>query len=159
MNYPFTNAPRSDPPLPGVWLSSLTGKEYSKFITGLRTAVVDFETDSENFATANPEKIRHDAPLMEANSVASLYIPRGAPKNADGIPTHKPVLDIDMPVMLVPSSTRGHNHLYIDAPMSWDHYAKLLKVLGEVGILEPGYVRASLYRESTWLRLPWIGKG
>lgn len=154
MSYPFT-IPYSKPPLPGVWLSSLTGQEYAKFIAGLRTALVDFETDSEHFETGNVDKVRSDAPLIEANSVASQFIASRDPVLSN---LHKPVLDIDVPAILVPSSTPGHSHLYIDHAMPWDNYVKVLKALGEVGILQPGYVRASLQRESTWLRLPWIKK-
>jgi hypothetical protein len=175
MSYPFTTVPYgsgwapygpNNQPDPGLWLSSLTGQHYAKFVAGLRTAIVDFETDSENIETGNVEKIKADKPLAEANSVGSLYLPRGAPKGTDGVPshfsdgpTHKPVLDIDVPAMLVPSSTPGHHHLYIDAPMSWPDYVKLMKVLGEVGILQKGYVHASIQREGSWVRAPWIRKG
>lgn len=71
---------------------------------------------------------------------------------------HAPVLDIDVPAFLVPSSTPGHSHLYIDQPMHWDQYAELLKALGYAGVLEPGYVGASLAREHTAVRLPWVRK-
>lgn len=73
--------------------------------------------------------------------------------------THKPVLDIDMPVKAIPSSTPGHFHLYIDKEMSWDDYVKLMKVMAEVGILEEGYVNASISREYSACRLPWVKKG
>lgn len=71
---------------------------------------------------------------------------------------HAPVLDIDVPAFLVPSSTYGHSHLYIDAPMQWERYAELLKALGDAGVLEPGYVGASLARKHTAVRLPWVRK-
>jgi hypothetical protein len=71
---------------------------------------------------------------------------------------HTPVLDIDIPATLIPSSTPGKNHLYFNCPMSWDQYTKLLDVMAEVGILEPGYVSASKKRGFTAVRLPWIRK-
>lgn len=71
---------------------------------------------------------------------------------------HKVIIDLDMPAQLIPSSTEGHFHLYIDHEMDWTAYAKLLTALGEAGILEPGYVRASLERELTAVRLPWVKK-
>lgn len=71
---------------------------------------------------------------------------------------HRPVLDIDFPVKVVPSSTPGHFHLYLDKEMSWEVYEELLKALGKAGILEEGYVRASIAREHTSVRLPWIKK-
>lgn len=71
---------------------------------------------------------------------------------------HKPVLDIDFPVTLIPSSTPGHFHLFLDREMSWDVYEKLLYALADAGILEEGYVSASIQRGYTAVRLPWIKK-
>lgn len=72
--------------------------------------------------------------------------------------THAPVLDIDMPAYLIPSSTPGHSHLYIDHPMSWRAYKQLLKALAKAGILEKGYVKASIRRKHTAVRVPWRQK-
>lgn len=71
---------------------------------------------------------------------------------------HRPFLDIDFPVAVLPSSTEGHHHLYIDKEMSWSQYSKLLKVLAEVGIIEDNYAKASIARGHTAIRLPWIKK-
>ena len=71
---------------------------------------------------------------------------------------HRPILDIDFPVVVLPSSTEGHHHLYLDKKMSWTNYAKLLKVLAEVGIIEEGYHKASIARQHTSVRLPWVKK-
>jgi len=73
-------------------------------------------------------------------------------------PMHKPVLVIDMAVQVLPSSTEGHHHLYIDKEMTWEHYEKLLTVLAEVGIIERGYANASKSRKHSAVRLPWIKK-
>lgn len=71
---------------------------------------------------------------------------------------HCPSLDIDFMCELIPSSTDGHFHLYIDAPMSWDEYQELLHVLAKVGILQEGYVGASIKRGATFLRKPGVYK-
>lgn len=71
---------------------------------------------------------------------------------------HIPVLDLDMDAMLLPSSTPGHHHLFIDKPMTWKQYKKLLDVMAEVGILEPGYVGVSKKRKRTQVRTPWTKK-
>lgn len=69
---------------------------------------------------------------------------------------HLPALDIDHAVRVVPSETPGHHHLFIDVPMTWTQYEKLLRVLGDVGILEEGYVSASIVRRATYLATePW----
>lgn len=72
--------------------------------------------------------------------------------------THKPVLDIDFPVKVVPSSTEGHFHLFIDREMDWDTYVDLLVALQDAGILEEGYVHASIDRGFTGVRPPWSKK-
>lgn len=68
---------------------------------------------------------------------------------------HRPVLDIDFEARLLPSKTEGHFHLYLDGiELGWDDYKKLLIVLAEVGILEEGYVNASIERGMTRVRTP-----
>lgn len=72
--------------------------------------------------------------------------------------THRPLLDIDFPAVVIPSSTPGHGHLYIDKEMPWKDYQKLLNLFAELGIIENGYRGASLARGYSALRLPWIKK-
>jgi hypothetical protein len=83
-----------------------------------------------------------------ANLISSLCL--------DG--NHRPVLDFDVPARYEPSTTPGHGHLYIDKPLTWAQYEQLLIVLGEVGILEKGYVGAALRRGATFVRPPWVKK-
>lgn len=67
---------------------------------------------------------------------------------------HAACLDIDsIPVRLTPSRTPGNFHLFIDKPMPWETYKNLLYVLGEAGILEWGYVNASIAKGCSALRL------
>ena len=72
--------------------------------------------------------------------------------------THKIVLDIDFPVVAVPSSTEGHSHLYIDRPISWKNYLKLIRAMVKAGLVEPGYLGASEQRGFTGVRPPWVKK-
>lgn len=71
---------------------------------------------------------------------------------------HRPVLDLDFGAALFPSTPADHHHLYLDKVLTWSQYVELLEVLGRVGILEPGYVQASIAREFTSVRLPWVRK-
>lgn len=75
-----------------------------------------------------------------------------------GTKLHGPVLDIDIPHELVPSTTPGHSHLYLDVKVSWRKYKRLLKALAAAGVVEPGYVKASLRRKHTAVRVPWLAK-
>lgn len=76
----------------------------------------------------------------------------------NNVTKHKVILDIDLPAALLPSSTPGHSHLYIDHELSWRDYKKLMKVLAKVGIVEPGFVDASIHRGYSAVRLPWVKK-
>jgi O-acetyl-ADP-ribose deacetylase (regulator of RNase III) len=71
---------------------------------------------------------------------------------------HTIMLDLDVPATLVPSTTEGHSHLYIDVPLTWSRYTELLRTLGKLGIIEGGYMGASISRGYTSLRLPWVKK-
>lgn len=72
---------------------------------------------------------------------------------------HTLAIDVDLPARLLPSSTPGHFHLYIDEPaMSWRQYKRVLKALMRAGIIEKGYYKASVRRRATHLRLPGVAK-
>lgn len=96
--------------------------------------------------------------LDEANVVTSKMQPYVMHDVGDA-DWHRPVLDLDLSAKLLPSSTPGHFHLFIDSPMQWDVYVNLLEALAEAGIVEPGYVKASIERGHTAVRLPWVRKG
>src|SRR5256885_2546643 len=98
--------------------------------------------------------------LDAAQVVTSLakHLGQGSPEHPDWKHWHLPVIDIDLPVYAVPSTTPGHSHLYIDKLLVWDDYVKLLLVLADVGIVEPGFVSASESRGFTSVRLPWVRK-
>lgn len=83
---------------------------------------------------------------------ANAYFSQGA----DGY--HYPCIDIDIPVRLVPSSTPGHSHLYVDEPITWDTYKNLLVALADAGIVEEGYLNASLKQGGTTVRMPHVKK-
>lgn len=70
-----------------------------------------------------------------------------------------PLLILNCKATLLPSSTEGHFHLFLDKEMSWKSYKKLLEILAQVTIIEEGYMRASVAREYSAVRLPWVKKG
>ena len=63
-----------------------------------------------------------------------------------------------MPAWLIPSSTPGHSHLYVDVSIREDAYFQLLDALANAGVIQRGYADASKRRGGTALRLPWIKK-
>ena len=73
---------------------------------------------------------------------------------------HKVVLDIDHLAWLIPSSTPGHSHLYVDIPpVRWDDYVAFMQAAAKIGLVEQGYVDAAIRRGHSDVRLPWVQKG
>lgn len=100
------------------------------------------------------EVIDGDPKLENASLISSEVHPK---HNLPGL--HKIVIDLDMDAALIPSSTRGHYHLFIDKYYSWDEYKELLTVLAKFGIIQEGYAQASIKRGGSYVRAPWYMKG
>lgn len=138
-------------------------------LKGQRLGWVDFlrnhSSDSEQQDVGG---VVLDAPIEEANIMTSLIdvdtiggrelAPARRTTGRESIDMHRPVIDIDHGVRVVESSTPGHNHLFIDVMMPWEDVVKLLEVMAEIGLVQPGYVNASKARGFTAVRLPWITK-
>jgi hypothetical protein len=71
---------------------------------------------------------------------------------------HAVLLDLDVPALLLPSSTAGHSHLYVDIACSWEDYLFFLQAATKIGLIEPGYAAMAEMRGYTSLRLPWVRK-
>lgn len=67
---------------------------------------------------------------------------------------HAPVIDLDLPVRLVPSQTKGHAHLYINVPVKWRDYKRLLKALEDAGLCEPGWVASAIRQGESAVTAP-----
>ena len=104
-----------------------------------------------------PDSNGYEGDHVPTADIAQASIITSATTGEDG--DHRPILDIDFPVHVEPSSTPGHFHLYLDKPMPWGKYVRLLNALADCGIVEHGYVSASKDRRYTAVRLPWVRKG
>jgi hypothetical protein len=71
---------------------------------------------------------------------------------------HLPLLDLDYSAELIPSSHEGHFHLYLNKPVTWSKYVKVLEALRDAGLIEPGYCDNSIRRGQSFLRTPWTKK-
>lgn len=69
-----------------------------------------------------------------------------------------PHIDLVVPVRVLPSSSLGHHHVYMDVEMPWAAYLAMCKMLKNAGLLEPGYLRASDARCMTMLLKPGLTK-
>ncbi|MEO2133362.1 hypothetical protein [Microbacterium sp.] len=122
-------------------------------LPGLLLEVVQAIDEDKDYTEAPYREYTRD--VANATVATSKVVPvEGSEENL-----HKVVLDIDIPAKLVPSSTPGHSHLYIDKAMPWGDYFELLSVLADVGLIERGYFDASIARGHTAARLPWVKKG
>ena len=109
-----------------------------------------------------PDMDRYDNEVVDAklgesvNLICSLTSKRTA---FYGLDKHRPVLDIDFPARLLPSTTPGHFHLYLDGIELTDlQYGKLLNVLAEVGIIQQGVKNQFDRLRATFVRPPWVKK-
>ena len=72
---------------------------------------------------------------------------------------HRLVLDIDYSARLIPSTTDGRFHLYLDGlTISDEQFAILLPILAECNIISSAYAAHSLRRGYSSVRLPWVKK-
>lgn len=110
-------------------------------MTDKMRAAVDAQTYDDGGPLNEPDA---DHP---ANLVSSLC--------DDGL--HRPALDIDVPMVVVESATPNHWHVYFPTiALSWERYCALLFALETAGILESDYVRHSIGRGQTLLRMPGV---
>lgn len=101
---------------------------------------------------------REEAPALEdAEAASSLRHVTTFDGEEDRY--HAVLLDLDVPAWLIPSSTPGHSHLYVDLHCHQDDYFEFLEAAVKVGLVEEGYVGACESRGATSLRLPWVRKG
>ncbi|QDF16046.1 hypothetical protein SEA_LILYLOU_18 [Microbacterium phage LilyLou] len=113
-------------------------------------------------SSADPDPIRDERPTTDidhANIVCSDldgFAGRGEFQHGYG-PAHKVVFDIDWPIDVIQSSP-GKGHLYIDKEMSWSTLIMLMAAFVEAGLMEPGFMYASIQRGYTSVRVPWALK-
>ena len=99
----------------------------------------------------HPERTRDISAANIVSSIDGGHVPGSSAR-------HWPVLDLDIPAVLVPSSTPGHSHLYVDVAVPDGIFWDLCDALAAAGILQPGYVSACKSRGFTSVRLPWVRK-
>lgn len=120
---------------------------YENPMPGNVLRIADFGTD---YKVGDFER-EVTADITKANIITSEV------ENTNGM-VHRPILDIDLPITMLQSSDLSHRHLYISKPVSRGDYFKFLQAAADAGILEQGYVYASIKRGYTAVRLPWIKK-
>lgn len=121
--------------------------------TDVKWAVPDYVDDvafavDDRRATTDPEEVE------AISSCHRLDLDKPAAERR-----HALLIDIDQPAWLIPSSTGGHGHLYVDLEIPDDALWRFLDAAAEIGLVEEGYVGACKARGMTSLRAPWVEKG
>ena len=88
--------------------------------------------------------------------IATAQAAAGTGFHAGPVMTNPWPLPLAVDAVLLPST--HHHHLYLDAALPWGEYRRLLLLARSAGLLEEGYVKMSLQRQATHLRLPWEKK-
>ena len=118
----------------------------TRFVTGLDESSDAPTFQHEDFSTGNL-------------SFANLLTSEPADPFIREAGMHAPVIDLDFPCELIPSSTEGHFHLVLDRLIPAEAYFTLLDAMAEAGLVEPGYAGSSRKRGYSAIRLPWVKKG
>ena len=71
---------------------------------------------------------------------------------------HMPVIDLDLPCMLVESSTPGHFHLYINKEMSYGQMLTVIQAMTDAVIVQPGFNKFTRLRGEAFVRYPGVTK-
>jgi hypothetical protein len=125
-------------------------EKLPKFIRYNRTVRADIKSSYEDASSEWSQ-----LPIVKANMITSEL----DSEDEFFAKAHRPVLDIDYEAALVPSSTPGHFHLYLDKTISHDAYMKFLEAAAVAGIIQWGFYEGAKKRGATSVRLPWIKKG
>ncbi len=122
------------------------GLDYSQF----RYALVNLSATSNDPGGAYDVMAISDTDTPDMNCIISLT----------GEGDHFPMLDLDFPATVVPSSTKGHVHLIINGKRL-DHlaYKKLLDAFKAAGLLEDGNISRFEQNGFSVLRKPTTRKG
>lgn len=120
---------------------------------GRRTISINLE----NQQLTGAEQDNHFVPVDEADCVTSRTRIQDPEHRGDAW-LHAPVIDLDLNARLIPSTTPGHFHLYLDRLMSFDDMMMLLRAFAAAGLVEQGYVEVTENRRYASVRLPWVSK-
>lgn len=93
----------------------------------------------------------------KASAVKSNVMCSDLDENMTNAKGHYLILDIDMPVQLITSSS-GNNHLLLPKVLQFDEMTEVLDVLAKYGIVQSKWVESAKRHGFATLRLPGISK-
>lgn len=136
----------------GQWRNAVAWAIMNRKVRAVETWTADSGDDQD------PGALGADSPPLVALNQANIVTSEGADDSLMGARYHLPVLDVDVPCVLVPSTQPGHWHLYIDQAVEEGAYFAMLDALADAGIVQTPWVTASKNRGYSAVRLPWVKK-
>jgi hypothetical protein len=155
------------------WLKKWTVENWTKAYVraeGPPGTKGEFRPEDAPTASVFDDLLRQDLPVPMAlehdhrTTVNGLALAEAVSSEDVKTGLHHILIDIDRRAVLLPSTSVGHFHLYVEMGMcgdgmKWEDYAEWLRASAKIGLIEEGYAEASIRRKATFLRLPWIRKG
>jgi hypothetical protein len=139
-----------------MWGESVASSWYS---IARKLSTFLWDNESDHSYGDSPELEGWDELTSADLYTSQVVYPNGNSWIKDGEePKHVVAIDLDIPAVLIPTSTPGHSHLLIDKELTWEEYSTLLNALAAAGIIEEGYNEISQKRKRTDLRTPWTVK-
>lgn len=126
------------------------------FWNRIRWEASDYDEEDDDRVTT---ELLEDSEAVGSKVTEHDVIDFGSLEPVDTIAMRCLAIDIDVPAWLIPSSTEGHSHLYVDLLVTDDALWTFLDAAAEIGLVESGYVAACKARGMTSLRAPWVRKG
>ena len=128
-------------------------------------AIVDYEQKNPTFAARTHY---HNEYIDDSSKEEQKFTVTGSDMNEGNLVSsqcyfdpdvHLPLFDLDgVAAEIYESSTEGHHHLYINHPVSWDSYVRLLDAMADCGIVDKFWVEHQKERGFALLRHPSVEK-
>jgi len=130
---------------------------FASRLVPLTTEDRDLDDSDGPSISERPERLETELEhaLLLGSKLKSPFAVQG-----EGEGSYALLLDLDVPAQLLPSSTPGHAHLYVDAFMTKDQHDAVMVALRDAGVIQPGYAESALTSQyGATLRPPWVKKG
>jgi hypothetical protein len=111
---------------------------------------------ADSLAPSDITPVKEDGRVESTEQESNLVSSELQGVDVEGV--HMPILDLDFPCELIPSSSAGHFHFYMYKECTWPQYMAVLTAMAAAGLIEVNYVQASIARRATFVRKPGILK-
>lgn len=147
-------------PLPLITRAPKTHAQLIGSLTksGLHAPVIDIDFPatlvrmgkSFSFKAIHPSKLHYNSMLQRRLAAC------GFAKNAKVKPSEDMVIELifDVPVVLVPSKTQGHFHLYINHETTWRKYRNLLMAMYKASLVHGSFCEMCFSARMSFVRKP-----